>query len=84
MSGFHQRLTSERKQSEAQGLVWVGDPELAGYFRKRHPRVSWTRHSISTSGEAYARGQSAGRSIVLHRGVKSGPGGGVRQLPPGR
>jgi hypothetical protein len=84
MSGFHQRLTNERKQSEAQGLVWVGDPELAGYFRKRHPRVSWTRHSISTTGEAYARGQSAGRSIVLHRGVHSGPGGGVRQLPPAR
>jgi hypothetical protein len=84
MSGFHERLTSERRRSEAQGLVWVGDAELGGYFRRRHPHVRWARHAVSTGGEAYARGQTAGRNIVLHRGVKSGVGGPVRQLPPAR
>jgi hypothetical protein len=80
MAGFHQRLDRERKRSEAEGLVWVGDAELKGYFRRRHPHVRWSQHSMSTSGEAYARGQTAGRNIVLHRGVKSGASGEVRQL----
>ena len=84
ISGFHERLRGERKRSEAQGLVWVGDAELHGYFRRRHPHLRWTRHSVSTGGEAYARGQTAGRNIVLHRGVKSGAGAVIRQLPPAR
>jgi hypothetical protein len=84
ISGFHERLRGERKRSEEQGLVWVGDPELHGYFRRRHPHLRWTRHSVSTGGEAYARGQTAGRNIVLHRGVKAGAGAVIRQLPPAR
>jgi hypothetical protein len=84
MSGFHERLQSERQRSEAQGLVWVGDAELRGYFRRRHPHVRWARHSVSSGGEAYSRGQTAGRNIVLHRGVKSAAGATIRQLPPAR
>ncbi len=84
MSGFHERLKSERKRSETQGLVWAGDAELGGYFRRRHPHVRWARHAVSTTGEAYARGQTAGRNIVLHRGVKSGGSAPIRQLPPAR
>ncbi len=84
MSGFHQRLKGERQRSEAQGLVWVGDAELGGYFRKRHPRVHNTRHSVSSGGEAYSRGQTAGRNIVLHRGVQGSSGSVVRQLPGSR
>jgi predicted SprT family Zn-dependent metalloprotease len=84
MSGFHQRLESERQRSESQGLVWVGDPELRGYYRKRHPHVRWTRHAVSSGGEAYSRGQTAGRNIVLHRGVKATAGAVVRQLPGSR
>ena len=84
MSGFHERLEGERKRSEQQGLVWVGDAELRGYFRRRHPHVRFTRHAISSGGEAYSRGQTAGRNIVLHRGVKAGATGLVRQLPPAR
>jgi hypothetical protein len=81
MAGFHQRLERERARSTAEGLVWVGDAELGGYFRRRHPHVRWARHSVSTGGEAYARGQTAGRNIVLHRGVKAGAGSQIRQLP---
>jgi hypothetical protein len=84
MSGFHERLTQERRGSAAQGLVWVGDAELSGYFRRRRPHVRWARHSVSHGGEAYSRGQTAGRNIVLHRGVKSGSSGAVRQLPGAR
>jgi hypothetical protein len=81
MAGFHQRLERERKRSAAEGLVWVGDGELTGYFRRRHPHVRWARHAVSTGGEAYARGQTAGRHIVLHRGVDSAAGGQIRLLP---
>jgi hypothetical protein len=81
MSGFHQRLERERKRSATEGLVWAGDAELDGYFRRRHPHVRWARHSISTGGEAYARGQRAGQNIVLHRAVKSGGAAPIRLLP---
>jgi len=84
MGGFQERLRGERARSEAQGLVWVGDAELRGYFRRRHPHVRWARHAVSTSGAAYARGQTAGRNIVLHRGVKSAAGATIRQLPPAK
>jgi hypothetical protein len=80
ISGFHERLTRERTRSEAEGLVWVGDAEVREYFRRRHPHVRWARHSVSTSGEAYTRGQTAGRNIVLHRGVKGGATGPIRLL----
>jgi hypothetical protein len=80
MSGFHERLTRERERSESEGLVWVGDAEVAAYFRRRHPHVRWARHAVSTSGEAYTRGQTAGRSIVLHRGVQAGATGPIRLL----
>ena len=82
MSGFHERLNRERKRSAAEGLVWCGDPELRAYFKRRHPHVRWSKHSISGGGEAYARGQTAGRNIVLHRGVQAGSSGAVRLLAP--
>lgn len=84
MNGFKLRLLGERQKSEAQGLVWIGDPELEGYFRRRHPHLRWTRYAISARDEAYSRGQTAGRNIVLHRGVQAGPGTVIRQLPGSR
>jgi hypothetical protein len=81
MAGFHQRLERDKRRSTSEGLIWLGDAELRGYFRRRHPHVRWARHRISTGGEAYARGQTAGRSIVLHRGVKGGSTGQIRLLP---
>jgi predicted SprT family Zn-dependent metalloprotease len=83
MSGFHERLNRERKRSEVEGLVWVGDAELRHYFRRRHPQVRYAQHSVSTGGGAYARGQTAGRSIVLHRAVKAGASGAIRLLSSG-
>jgi len=80
MSGFHERLNREREKSQCDGLIWVGAPALSSYFRKRHPHVRWARHSVSRGDEAYLRGQVAGQSIVLHRGVKSGPERAIRLL----
>ncbi len=81
ISGFHERLSRERQRAQSEGLVFVGDAETRAYFRRRHPHVRWARHSISTGGEAYTRGQTAGRNIVLHRGVRAGESGAIRLLP---
>jgi Protein of unknown function (DUF2786)/SprT-like family len=69
MAGFRDRLDRERKKSKAEGLVWVGDAVLDGFFRKRHPRIRWTRYAVGHGSEAYARGREAGAKIVLHRGI---------------
>jgi hypothetical protein len=71
MAGFRERLERERKKSKAEGLVWVGDAALDDFFRKRHPRIRWTRYAVGHGSEAYARGREAGAKIVLHRGISS-------------
>jgi hypothetical protein len=75
MSGFRDRLERERKKSEQEGLVWVGDGELEHFLRRRHPQIRWTRRGGGRATEAYKRGREAGQSIVLHRGIRSGPSG---------
>jgi hypothetical protein len=71
MAGFRDRLERERKKSKAEGLVWVGDAALDDFFRKRHPRIRWTRYAVGHGSEAYARGREAGAKIVLHRGISA-------------
>jgi len=46
MTGFRDRLLRERKKSEHEGLVWVGDGDLQAFLRRRHPHVRWTRHTV--------------------------------------
>ena len=81
MAGFRGRLERERKKSKAEGLVWVGDAALEGFFRKRHPHIRWTRYAVGHGSEAYARGREAGEKIVLHRGISAkASAGGTRLL----
>jgi len=80
MSGFRERLERERKKSKAEGLVWVGDAALEGFFRKRHPRIRWTRYAVGHGSEAYARGREAGERIVLHRGITANSSAGAPRL----
>lgn len=80
MSGFRARLDRERKKSKEQGLVWVGDAALDGFFRKRHPRIRWTRYAVGHGSEAYARGREAGERIVLHRGITANSSGAAPRL----
>ncbi len=85
MAGFRDRLERERKKSKAEGLVWVGDPALEGFFRKRHPRIRWTRYAVGHGSEAYARGREAGAKIVLHRGISASASANTpRLLPAGK
>jgi len=81
MVGFRDKLEREKSANQTQGLVWLGDAALKDYFRVRHPRIQWSRHSGSRRTEVWSHGRDAGRRIVLHRGIEHGPSGGSRFLP---
>ncbi|MCC7536997.1 MAG: DUF2786 domain-containing protein [Deltaproteobacteria bacterium] len=86
MLGFLEKLDAQQQTSRSEGLVWAGDADLHGFYRSRHPRIA----SISVGGrrrnEAHASGREAGRNLVLHRPMESGPsggGGGPKRLRSG-
>jgi len=37
--GFDEQLRSESEAAEQEGLVWVGDPDLAKFTKRRYPRM---------------------------------------------
>src|SRR5262249_24722216 len=80
MVGFLEQLNTQRVENKQRGLVWVGDADLSGYYRKRHPRIVHVRHAGSGRTEAHHKGREAGRKIVLHNPVQGGPSGAVRLL----
>ena len=83
MLGFQHKLRLEARKHEAEGLVWVKDPDLEGYYRRRHPYVRTTRTVGNPRTGAHADGRSAGGRIVLHKPVSGGgasSGGGGRLL----
>jgi predicted SprT family Zn-dependent metalloprotease len=71
MTGFADTLARQDAKSRSEGLVWVGDGDLARYFRQRHPRVRHVRHGGPRRTDAWTHGREAGRKIVLHRPVES-------------
>ncbi|WP_438035049.1 SprT-like domain-containing protein [Sorangium sp. So ce204] len=84
MLGFLEKLNAERKVSAEQGLVWVRDADLDGYYRTRHPHVQHLRHTGNQRTAAHAHGREAGRKIVLHRPMQGATGNRGMLLPPGK
>ena len=84
MTGMSEKLARESKKSEAAGLVWIADGDLAKYFRKRHPHVRHVRYAGQRRSEAYAHGREAGRKIVIHKGIRDRPTERGLALPPRR
>ncbi|WP_437799098.1 SprT-like domain-containing protein [Sorangium sp. So ce693] len=84
MLGFLEKLNTERKVSAEQGLVWVRDADLDGYYRTRHPHVQHLRHAGNQRTAAHAHGREAGRKIVLHRPMQGATGNRGMLLPPGK
>lgn len=84
MEGFREKLVREGEHHREQGLVWVGDPDLHGYYRKRHPRIRHIRSVGERRTAARGHGRAAGRNLVLHRGVTSGSTGGASPKLLGR
>lgn len=83
MTGMSDKLSRESKKSEAAGLVWIADGDLARYFRRRHPHVRHVRYAGQRRSEAYAHGREAGRQIVIHKGMREQTERGLL-LPPRR
>ncbi len=69
--GFSAKLREQFSVAKEEGLVWVGDPQVDKYFRRRHPRVVSTGGARAGSADAYAHGRKAGRDIVLSQPVES-------------
>ena len=81
MTGFADKLARQAVQHREEGLVWVRDADLGGYFKKRHPRVRHVRLAGQRKNEAYAHGKAAGSRIVLRKGVSAGASSSGRLLP---
>jgi len=79
IGGFREKLVSERRELRGTGLVWVGDKSLDAYYHARHPRIEHRSRRVRVNG-AHAAGREAGRTVVLHRPVTTGPSGGTRLL----
>jgi hypothetical protein len=75
MSGFEGKLAAQARDQAREGLVWVGDPGLGAYSKKRHPRVTRVRYGGTGGTAAHNDGQAAGRGLVLHKPVTSGSSG---------
>jgi hypothetical protein len=81
MVGFRRKLHENLATCRSEGLVWVGDPGLEDFERRRHPRlVSGAAISLSAT-EGFHAGQAAGREIVLHKPIESAPTGRTLLLP---
>ncbi len=72
MKGFYSKLEAEAEKNCEEGLVWVGDPLLDEYHRRRNPRVQFVRSQSRLPDAAYSAGHDAGQQIVFHKGVQSG------------
>lgn len=80
MRGFADKLAEGARQCKEEGLVWVGDPALGGFLKKRYPRIKHVRYGGGARNDAWEEGRAAGREIVLHKPVVSRGAGGERKL----
>ncbi len=82
--GFGTRLREQAERCEQEeGLVWLGDPRLDDFIRRRHPRLVSTRRTRVVADSAFSSGHAAGKDIVLHRPVGGGGGNRGRLLKGG-
>lgn len=72
INGFGEKLREGRDESQREGLVYVGDSQLRGYFRARYPRTSGGSSFTFERTATYEAGRAAGKAIVLHRPVSTG------------
>lgn len=69
VQGLSDKLAAGRDTAAREGLVWLGDAAVQGYYRRRHPRTVSTGGGSGGSYSAYTEGKSAGQTIVLSRPV---------------
>ena len=81
--GFSEQLRGQARLNQEEGLIWLGDPALEGYYRTRHPRVRTGRGPRIRATNAWREGKAAGRGIVLRRPVTGQTKAGGRKLITG-
>ena len=84
MRGFYEKLEAQQKTNRQEGLVWVKDNGLTGYFHARYPKQRTIRSTARARPDAYAHGKQAGSKLVIHKPVGGGSSTGGRALPPRR
>lgn len=67
--GFEEKLRQQQARNQTEGLIWLGDPALQGFLRRRYPQVRRTSGSMLRPNDAYLQGKAAGRNIVLHKPI---------------
>jgi hypothetical protein len=80
LNGFRRQLEETSRRSQERGLIWVGDPQLDAYVRRRHPRTTTTRLSGVRPTGVRADGVAAGSELRLRRPLEEAAGRG-RRLP---
>jgi hypothetical protein len=82
-TGVRESLNQDQKKREKEGLVWVGDAELTGFFKRRHPHIRWLRGQSRERPEAWGKGRDAGRTLELHRPLREAEQKGPKLLTSG-
>jgi hypothetical protein len=80
LSGFRAQLELTSKKSQERGLIWLGDPGLGRFARKRHPRTTTTRLVSSDLSDARNAGVRDGEKLRLSKPVAARGGSRGRLL----
>jgi hypothetical protein len=77
LDGFYNKLDSRVVENQSKKLVWMGDPRLNEFYRRRNPRIarSSSRYSRSCQ-DTYNSGITQGKNLVIHKGIH-GKGNGI-------
>ncbi|MGE0710839.1 MAG: SprT-like domain-containing protein [Planctomycetota bacterium] len=79
MHGFRKQLQETSQTSAERGLIWVGDPGLDRFSRRRHPCTTTSRLDAVGASSARAAGVRDGAKMRLHK-----PLGGTGSTSRGR
>jgi len=83
LSGFRRQLARSAQQSEQAGLVWVGDPGLTRWVRRRYPHVTTSRLDGVAPSRAREAGVAEGERLRLHDPLPRSPARDRGRLLPG-
>lgn len=73
LGSFRESLRRQgRKLNDERSLVWVGDPRLQDYFKRRHPIIEYGKGSENRPSLAWLQGRQAGRKLKIHRPISEG------------
>ena len=80
LTGFADKLRAERGRNAERGLIWVGDPRVERFYRRRHPHIGTMRGGRVALSDDYRAGREEGGQLTVHRPVRSRGGNGGRLL----